>query len=177
MSNYYQIKSIPCHENKKYDNELKNLIFEEIKYLDLYHFPTPWTKIQWKELFSENVSGHNEDYFYLLSFLMCEDLSDFSKNKNVKCFSLYSISKLDSSAHLLKTMTNPRFRGQGLAGTLLDMDIHKIKHLGCSRIILEVSTLNNAAINLYQKFNLKVIHKKNHFYGQNLHAYVMMLDF
>ena len=130
----------------------------EIKKLiswDKSHFPTPWTDGQWLEL------GKEDDYLLVVA---------------PQGFALFKLFKIEGLAHLLKVVTLPESRGQGLAKSLLSESILKIKELGLERFYLEVEEGNLPAQRLYQSLGFKNLHLIKNFYGQGRHGQTMGLD-
>ena len=63
------------------------------------------------------------------------------------------------------------YRALGLGKKLMSYFIDNYLNFG-DRVLLEVATKNNIAINLYQSYDFKIIHKRNNYY-QDDDAYVM----
>ena len=122
---------------------------------DKAYFPTPWTDKQWFDL------GKEEDYLLALTS---------------QGFALFKLFKIEGLAHLLKVVTLPESRGQGLGKALLQDSLLRICELGLQRFYLEVEEGNLPAQKLYQSLGFKNLHLIKNFYGQGRHAWTMGLD-
>lgn len=144
---------------RKFENITSDLLNELIS-LDQSCFPCPWSNESWANCL-DNFSNY-ELYIYR------------DDSKHLIGFSLYQISKLENLAHLLKIIINPLFRSKGLASKAFSSNLISLNKKSLYKIFLEVETTNNAAISLYKKCGLEVIHTKKNFYGSERHAYIMM---
>ena len=72
---------------------------------------------------------------------------------------------------LLYIVVEPMYRRHGIGYNLVKYLINNIE---CKKIMLEVNCENKNAINLYKKFNFKIINIRRMYYGNN-DAYVMEL--
>ena len=71
---------------------------------------------------------------------------------------------------LLYIVVDPIYRKHGIGSTMMDY----LLKLDYERIMLEVNVDNKNAINLYKKYNFKIINIRSNYYG-NSNAYVMEL--
>jgi len=67
----------------------------------------------------------------------------------------------DSVGFITNVGVEAKYKGNNIASDLMSNCINYSKENHFSRIILEVNENNQAAINLYNKFNFKVIGKNN----------------
>lgn len=126
--------------------------------LDQQFFPQPWDKESWTKLTESK---------FLLSM---------HKDSEVLGFSLFDVSFVDSFAHLLKILTIPSIRGQGLGKNLLNESIEQLKGRGIREFFLEVEVQNLSAIHVYQQSGFKIIHRKSRFYSNGADALIMTLS-
>lgn len=150
--------------NSNFNCEIARKIID----LDINEFPRPWTENQWNDVFELKLS-HSKNNFYFLNIIEDE--------KDVSGFALFHLSLLDKLAHLLKIIIKKDKRHSGLASDLFLNSLSEIKDLGVNRCYLEVDKDNTAALNFYKKMNFQKLNLSKNFYGQNLHAWTMILDF
>ena len=67
----------------------------------------------------------------------------------------------------------PEFRRQGIARELMRQMEHWAKERGAASVMLEVETLNESAIALYQALGYSQISTRANYYGFGQDAYVM----
>jgi len=127
--------------------------------LDEY-FPYPWTAEGWRDLYQQ------WDRHLVLHIL---------ESQKIIGLVLYGFNS-DETAHLYKIVVNPLYRKRGYAGMLLERSIEYLKSKSCKSVFLEVEDTNIAAHELYLKYHFENLHFARHFYGQNRHAYKMMLS-
>lgn len=76
------------------------------------------------------------------------------------------------TVNILNIVVKPTERNKNIATLLIDNMISELCNKEIENIMLEVSTKNIAAINLYKKFNFEIINTRKKYYdGQD--AYVM----
>lgn len=147
------------------NSEITQLTFdwlEQLMVLDRQGLPNQcWTMRQWHELFDLD-SQLVVDFFYHL------DQGD----GQIIGFSLWRYNKLESLAHLLKIVVDPKFRMKGVGSSLLEPDW--IKKWFVEKMFLEVATANDNAINLYQSQGFEILHMVRSFYSNGEDAYKMM---
>lgn len=68
-----------------------------------------------------------------------------------------------------------KYRKKGYAKKMMDFFIDYVKNNNCLNITLEVRKSNISAINLYKKFNFKVIADRKNYYG-NEDAIMMLRE-
>ncbi len=74
--------------------------------------------------------------------------------------------RLDTQTAELKRMfVKPEFRGTGLAATIIAEIENWVKSRGCSRIVLETGSKQQAAVHLYQKMGYTVIDNYGPYHG------------
>lgn len=101
----------------------------------------------------------NTDYFYTFVF---------EKENNILGFIMYT--KIENIIEILDIVVDEEYRRKKIATNLLDMLITNAKRN--DRILLEVNTKNQNAIDLYEKFGFQTIHTRKRYY-KNEDAYVM----
>jgi ribosomal-protein-alanine N-acetyltransferase len=87
------------------------------------------------------------------------------------------IKQNQNVANLINLLIKKRFRNKGYGSYLLSCAIQKIKEMKeIQKIILNVKTSNKKALNLYHRFNFKIIKEINDYYRNNDNAYLMELQ-
>lgn len=84
-----------------------------------------------------------------------------------------SIQVIDDVADLQRIAVVPGARREGLGRELLEELLVKAAALGATRILLEVSVTNDAAIGLYGSFGFVEIARRRHYYADGTDALVM----
>ena len=79
----------------------------------------------------------------------------------------------DREAHLVSIGVVPERRGRGVAGALMDAAELEAVARGASRMELQVSVLNVAAMNMYLRRGYRVTHLLKGYYGGIKDAYLM----
>lgn len=84
---------------------------------------------------------------------------------------------LDSECEILRIGIRKRFRKQGYAQSLIEYLFDFCLEQKKDKIFLEVSSLNNVAINLYRKMGFKLINVRKNYYSEGNDAlnYVKLL--
>jgi len=134
-------------------------VTEQWEALDRF-FPYPWTTDGWRDLYNQ------WDHHLVLHAV---------ESQKIIGMILYGFNS-DQTAHLYKIVVNPDLRKKGLGDELLGRSIDFLKTKSCKGIFLEVEDTNTAAHNLYLKHDFENLHLARNFYGQNRHAYKMMLS-
>jgi ribosomal-protein-alanine N-acetyltransferase len=83
---------------------------------------------------------------------------------------------LGETADLLYIFVAPDSRRQGLADTLLDTMVARLRKLGVERLMLEVRPHNEAAIRLYESFGMQQIALRKKYYQNGDDALIFQLD-
>ena len=101
----------------------------------------------------------NTNYFNLLVY---------KENRQIKGFLSYSVT--EETIDIYDIFVKKEYRNNNIASMLLD---YMITNSNINQnILLEVEINNISAINLYKKFNFKIIHtRKNYYEGKD--AYIM----
>jgi [ribosomal protein S18]-alanine N-acetyltransferase len=81
-----------------------------------------------------------------------------------------------AEADLQTLVIAPAFQKQGLASRLLEKLLEKTKSTEAKRVFLEVVFDNEAAINLYKKYNFQQISLRQKYYPNGKAAVIMQLD-
>ncbi|MBF0360373.1 MAG: GNAT family N-acetyltransferase [Oligoflexia bacterium] len=154
-------------------------VVEEVELKEIKEIDKEISVGSWSD---QNWSSINLNANYQLFVL--EDPSLDHNHNQVKSkivgFALFLESKEERLVHLLKIAIRGELQTKGLGTKLLkstiDYYMNEDERDGkFDKIYLEVETENKEAILLYKKFNFKTLHKCNHFYGTNIHAYKMLL--
>jgi ribosomal-protein-alanine N-acetyltransferase len=77
--------------------------------------------------------------------------------------------------HIINVATEPAFRRQGAAGTLLDAAVHYARTDRARLVLLEVRRSNHEAINLYRSRGFSAIGLRRRYYADNGEDAVEML--
>lgn len=90
----------------------------------------------------------------------------------------YSVGTIEEGGrgHLISIAVEEVFRGRGLGKALVKEFESRIKALGVSRVFLEVSVNNEAALSLYKKLNYKVAKILPCYYPNGEDAYLMFKE-
>lgn len=135
--------------------ELKVLAI--IAELDELYFPYPWSKEQWKKELEK------EESLLIIA----------TKHEELLGFCLFSISKFEKMAHLLKILVKPSHRKKGLGKKMHDSIFSDTSTRDLESLFLEVSTKNESAVKLYKKLGYRVLVLKKKFYSNGSDAYAM----
>lgn len=130
--------------------------------LDHHYFPNPWELTSWQKLILE--SSHELHLSWATS-----------ETNEILGLCLFLLNLEDSFAHLVKIFTRDDIKRLGLGSELLSDAQQRLKELGVRKFYLEVESDNQAAIQLYLKFDYKKIHHRRDFYGNGRHADIMEL--
>ena len=85
--------------------------------------------------------------------------------KNNKIIAFISFTNLYERAELNYIFVDNNFRNQGIASLLIEDMIRECQKNNIDTIDLEVNSLNEAAIKLYQKYGFKVISIRKKYYN------------
>ncbi|MEM2007420.1 MAG: ribosomal protein S18-alanine N-acetyltransferase [Sulfolobales archaeon] len=90
----------------------------------------------------------------------------------------YSVGTIERNerGHLVSIAVSSAHRGKGLGKALIKEFEARVKSLGISRVVLEVSVKNKIAISLYKKLNYKVIDILPSYYPNGEDAYLMLKE-
>ena len=87
------------------------------------------------------------------------------------------IQDRDDRVNLINLLITKRNQNKGCGTYLLNYTISKVKKLpNIKTIVLNVNSKNKAAINLYMKFNFRIVQKIENYYRQKEGAYLMVLN-
>jgi ribosomal-protein-alanine N-acetyltransferase len=80
-------------------------------------------------------------------------------------------------AEVLTIAVQPRKRGRGIAGRLLEANLGVLAAKGVKSLFLEVEAENNAALALYRRFAFEIVGERKSYYrkagGETALAYIM----
>lgn len=140
--------------------DLGQKAFEDMVALDQKFLNYYWNDSQWSSFFE----SYPDDALVQLHY----------DDDSLVSFALYLGNELDNSLHLLKVVTHPLKRGEGLATSFLKK---AISHLGTGgKIYLEVAVQNNLAISVYEKVGFNVTRHMKRFYSDGSDALEMLLE-
>ena len=122
---------------------------------------------EYYEYLKENIKEFNVEYL--------KKENPFLKNyvylENNEPIGLISYSLIYDRIELEYIWTSFEHRKKGIASKLMDKMIEE----KVNNITLEVRTTNEGAINLYKKYNFKVVSTRKNYYG-NEDAYLMIRE-
>lgn len=130
--------------------------FGDVLRSDRDYFPRPWTENDWQTL----------DWKRHLLFV-------FSENGRFTGFALFSTP--DETAHLLKILILPEFRGTGSAGRFWSEITRELRARAFQTIYLEVEESNERARNFYEKSGFLTLRKARSYYSDGQAARMMQL--
>ncbi len=131
---------------------------EQLAQLDQQHFQWPWAREQWSS------SLENSEH-YALGVLL--------GSHGPQGLALFHVPDRQGTAHLLKFLLCPPYRGRGLAERFFKLCQGQLEKWGVGGLYLEVEETNAAAIGLYAKCGLKTLTRKKDFYGTGRHGLAM----
>lgn len=90
----------------------------------------------------------------------------------------YSVGTIERNegGHLVSIAVDEVYRGRGLGKALIAEFESRVKALGISKIVLEVSVKNEVAISLYRKLNYRVAGVLTSYYPNGEDAYLMLKE-
>jgi len=94
----------------------------------------------------------------------------YKNNVEIVGFIHYEI--MYETVNILNIVVKPTERRKNIGTLLLDNMLSDLCNKNIEHILLEVSTENIAAINLYKKFNFEIINTRKKYY-QGIDAYIM----
>lgn len=100
----------------------------------------------------------------------------FGSEENGEIIGYITFSFSFDCADIESVFVEKEFRGKGVASSLIEAAISKIKELGVNRIMLEVRESNFAAAALYNKFGFEKISERKKYYGDGENACVMLKE-
>ncbi len=100
----------------------------------------------------------------------------FGSEENGETIGYITFSFSLDCADIESVFVKKEFRGKGVASSLMEAAISKIKELGVNRIMLEVRESNFAAAALYKKFGFEKISERKKYYGDGENACVMLKE-
>ncbi|MBR1580588.1 MAG: ribosomal protein S18-alanine N-acetyltransferase [Selenomonadaceae bacterium] len=122
---------------------------DEITAIEARSFSVPWSR----RLFWEEAQNDNAVY------VVCE------LDGRVVAYAGAYLSFGD--AEVMNVAVDPDARGRGLGTALFARLIDEVKSRGATAITLEVRPSNAAAIRLYEKFGLRSVGRRPHYYTDN----------
>lgn len=110
-----------------------------------------------------NVLGRDISNNYM--FDKTSDCFVFEENDSIIGFISYKI--LVDRAEIIDLFVHINYRNQSIGSKLLESMIDKCNSSGCKSITLEVKVTNIAAIELYKKYEFKIISTRKQYYENN----------
>jgi len=128
--------------------EEKNLSFlEAIREIEKEAFgPKAWSS----ELLKSELE---KDYSILLTGRVSEEVLGFLLGRIIP-----------DEAEILRLAVRPSFWRRGLGSKLLENFLERMRKHRIKRVFLEVSTQNEGALKLYQKFGFKILAERKNYY-------------
>lgn len=103
----------------------------------------------------------------ILSTFSNENLNYYALIVDGQVVGFYEISIIFPEAEIFDIAIKEEFQGKGFGSFLLDHIIDDCKKQGVDTIFLEVNSMNNKAINLYEKFGFERYSVRKNYYGEN----------
>jgi len=103
-----------------------------------------------------------------------EKVIGYSMNRVEYGFSNFGFS-IVKKGHVISFAVLPQYRRKGVGSYMMQETISRFIKRNVSEIYLEVRVSNEPAINLYKKFNFKIVSRIKGYYSDNEDAYVMAL--
>ncbi len=132
--------------------------WEDIKKLDHDHFPRPWKDGDWESI---NFSQHR--------------LWAWQNENTLVGMALFQALHGDETAHLLKILIRPEYRGSEEASQFWTEIIQGLRALHYKSIYLEVEESNHRAKGFYQKQGFRHLRLVKSYYSDGTNALVMQL--
>ena len=104
-------------------------------------------------------------------------LEHFVYESDEKILGFYIANYILDEAEIYTIAVREEYRGQKIASKMLNHLVERCKKRKITKIFLEVSTKNDQAIKLYEKFSFKKVGlRKNYYRKTNEDAYIMRKD-
>ncbi|MGO3018009.1 MAG: ribosomal protein S18-alanine N-acetyltransferase [Anaerococcus sp.] len=104
-------------------------------------------------------------------------LEHFVYESDEKILGFYIANYILDEAEIYTIAVREEYRGQKIASKMLNHLVERCKKREITKIFLEVSTKNDQAIKLYEKFSFKKVGlRKNYYRKTNEDAYIMRKD-
>ena len=87
-----------------------------------------------------------------------------------------TVSTVLDEAQIINVATDPRFKRQGFAQSILEYVFEKCKERGIISVSLEVRESNKGAIELYKKLGFEVLGKRKNFYTDPTEDALVMVN-
>ena len=117
------------------------------------------------ELESSLLGKTSEDK--VMSTIQSSTLFYYVLKKNQKIVGFFECSIISPEAELFDIAIKKEFQGMGYSKMLMEYFIEVCKNRGCDTIFLEVNSINNKAIKLYEKYGFVSYSKRKNYYGEN----------
>lgn len=125
---------------------------------DQHLFPNPWTDSHWLNLdLNQNV------------------ILTWRKEDSLVGYALFQIVNGDDTAHLLKILVRPEFRGGQFTGDFWSNILTFLRSRKCRSIYLEVEASNGRAISFYNRMGFKLLRRNKAYYSNGEDALMMSL--
>jgi ribosomal-protein-alanine N-acetyltransferase len=122
--------------------------------IDRLSFPLPWSERTYKYEIKENPSSYMS-------------VVEIRENSHPKIVGYVGFWFIVDEAHISTLAVHPDYRGHGIGELLLQTAVNHAEELNARIITLEVRISNHVAINLYRKFDFKVVGSRPRYYRDN----------
>lgn len=129
--------------------------------IDHLSFPIPWSERTYKYELIENRSS----YMHVV---------EIQENQIQKVVGYVGFWFIVDEAHISTLAVHPDYRGQGIGELLLQTALEDAERLDARIMTLEVRISNQAAINLYRKYDFKVVGSRPRYYRDNNEDAILM---
>ncbi|MFL5784144.1 MAG: GNAT family N-acetyltransferase [Bacteriovoracaceae bacterium] len=131
---------------------------KNVQEIDWLYFPRPWKSSDWATL--------NPDHHRLWGLFQDDRLIGFA---------LFHVPPHDDTAHLLKIVLIPKFRGTGLALQFWSDLSKTLSKEGLQKVYLEVEESNTGAQRFYTKAGFNILRRAKSYYSDGEAAIMMQL--
>lgn len=118
----------------------------------------------------------NCDKSSIIKSLESGTLNYFVLLKNKEAIGFFECMILPPEIELYDIAVKEEEQGNGYSKIMMNYLIDLAKQVDVSTIFLEVNSINNKAIGLYNKFGFEKYSERKNYYGENKDAILMKLD-
>jgi len=128
-----------------------------------------------KKVFREDAFSRETIKKLILQNTLFLKIEDDNLSNKIIGF-VIAIKDDEDRVNIINFVIQKKFQKQGYGSLLLKKALERINRIkGVKRIILNVKTSNVSAIDLYKKFNFRIVGKIEQYYRQKESAYLMEL--
>lgn len=140
--------------------EMKLSDLQDVVNIENQSYKSPWSEDNFRKEITLNTRAK---YFVLV--------------EDTKIIGYIGTWIISDEGHITNVAVHPLKRKKGYGKILVEKAINYLKSKNASHIVLEVRVSNQPAINLYEKFDFKIITKRiGYYHDNNEDAYVMIKE-